>query len=336
MPKRFAPVLAASLLCTAAVGARAQPASPQAGDAGPSNTVASVTVNAAKPKVVQRQARGFVQGHADIPNREVGQIGRWYDPVCVEVVGLPRPDQAAAIKARVESVARALGLPATRAGCRANVEIVFSDQPQQVMDAVARSREYLLGYYHRNRRDQLKSVTRPIQAWYVTATQDEGHGAPALTFSGLARYAQPRAEVLDDPGNAPPGGCADSRLASACLKSVFRNVFMVADSKALGGKDLGLTADYMAMLALSQPRSLDGCEALPSVIDVFARSACPGRAPPNGLTPSDAAYLTALYAADLEARTAGEQSEIARRMAAILVKAGRDGREANGGLGPAG
>jgi hypothetical protein len=58
-----------------------------------------------------------------------------------------------------------------------------------------------------------------------------------------------------------------------------------------------------------------------SVIDLLAPSACPGREPPDGLTPADAAYLTALYSADLEAKKVGEQGEIAGRMAKILIKA---------------
>ena len=98
-------------------------------------------------------------------------------------------------------------------------------------------------------------------------------------------------------------------------------MFIVADSKTLEGKDVGLVADDLVMLALSQPKSLDGCTALPSVIDVFAKAPCPGRDPPDGLTPADAAYLTALYSADLEAGKAFELGDISGRMAKILIKA---------------
>jgi hypothetical protein len=56
------------------------------------------------------------------------------------------------------------------------------------------------------------------------------------------------------------------------------------------------------------------------VIDLFS-PACSGRDTPDGLTGADVAYLTALYAADPEAKKASEQSDIAKRMARILVKA---------------
>ena len=290
-------------------------------------TVAPVTVQAAaKPKVIEKQAHSFVQGHAAVPNPEVGQIGRWRDPVCVDVVGLPSPQDAATIKTRIESVAQALGLPAARARCTANVEIVFSDQPQRVMNLVAERREYMLGYHHVHDHERLKAVTRPIQSWYVTASQGNGFGVGPLLFSEVPISIQNRTKVIDDPDNAPPVGCANSRISSSCLQSEFANVFIVADSKALNGKDAGLVADYMVMLALSQPRSLAGCEALPSVIDLFANAPCAGRDTPDGLTAADAAYLTALYATDLEAKKAVEQSDIAGRMARILIRAAAPGR----------
>ena len=227
----------------------------------------------------------------------------------------------------------AVGLPAAHAGCRANVEIVFSDQPQRTMDIVAQRQEHLLGYCHHDRASSLKTVTHPIQAWYVTATRGGAFNMGGMAFAHfwdaagdpVANGSYPgvttQDETVDDPLTGTPMGCGDSPHFTACLKSVFNNVFIVADSKALEGQDLGLVADDMALLALSQPRSLDGCNALPSVIARFAKSPCHGRDPPDGLTPADAAYLTALYGSDPEGRKASEQSDIALGMARILIKA---------------
>jgi hypothetical protein len=330
MLKLFPPVLscAAWIMATAAL---AQPApAPPAKDA-PSTTVAPVTVTAAAPttpKVIEKKSRSFVQSYAAAPNPEVDQISRWHDPVCVQVEGLV-PQQAAVIKARIEGVAKAVGLPAPRAGCTANVEVVFTDKPQAVVDGVAKRRESLLGYHARLDTNRLKTVRHPIQAWYQTATRGEGpNGGLSSAIlrdadgNGIAPSQMPGAtmerETVDDPRNTIPTGCGDSHFTS-CLKSIFKNVFMVADGKALEGKDLGAVADDMAMLALSQPRSLDGCNVLPSVIDLFAT--CPDREPPDGLTPTDAAYLTALYESDPEGKKTGEQGDIAGRMASILAKA---------------
>jgi hypothetical protein len=321
MPSRFASVVIACALSLASAAALAQPAPAPAAKDAPATTVAPVTVTAAAPpKAVEKQSRSFVQSYAAAPNPEIDQIGRWHGPVCVQAEGVAA-EQAAMLKARIESVAQAVGLPAARPGCKANVEIVFSDKPQAVMDVVAKRLEPLLGYYHRHDHDRLKTVTRPVQAWYVTATRGEGPN-PGVLFSSYGQYVQLDAEVIDDPDNQAPDSCGDNPHFTACLQSQFRNVFMVADGKALQGKDLGLVADYMVMLALSQPRSLDGCNALPSVIDVLAKSACPGRDPPDGLTPADAAYLTALYASDPQGKKTASQDDIAGRMTRMLAANG--------------
>jgi hypothetical protein len=333
MPNRFASVLLASVLSTASAAALAQ--SPPAPAKPAENTaVAPITVEAApKPKVIQQQSHLFVEKYAATPNAEVDQIGRWRDPVCVQVEGLV-PAQGGLVKARVEEVAQAVGLPKTRAGCNANVEIVFTNQPQALMDSVAKRREALLGYYHRHDHDKLKIVNHPIQAWYVTATQGGGgdNAGALFAYGGGTEGGAPiipiqtEKEVVDDPDNRPPTACGINHNFTSCLQSVFKNVFVVVDTNRVKGQDLGLLTDYIVMVALSQPKSLDGCNALPSVIDLYAPSGCPGRDSPDGLTATDAAYLTALYSADLEAKKVGEQGDISGRMAKILTKATNGGR----------
>ena len=323
MLNRFCPALAslAGLAASTAALAQTPPAA---------TTVAPLTVQATpSPAVVQKQTRSFVQTYAAAPNPEIDQIVRWHDAVCVQVVGKITLDQAALIALRIEAVAKSLNLPAHAAGCRPNIEIKFTDRPQDTLDEVAKKEEQVLGFHYPSGLKALKTVTRPIQAWYMTATRGgtnlagmafaylDGHGGPGPS----SWRHQPKQEVIDAPENGPPTSCGDNPHFTACLKGVFKNVLMVADTNMVQGKDVGAVADYMAMLALSQPRSLDGCYALPSVIDLMAKTACPGRDPPDGLTPADAAYLTALYSADLEAKKAGEQGDIARRMAAILIKA---------------
>jgi hypothetical protein len=78
------------------------------------------------------------------------------------------------------------------------------------------------------------------------------------------------------------------------------------------------------MLVLTQPKSQDGCSVFESVLDVFAKEPCPGRDPPVGLTASDSAYLTALYASNAQALKESEYNDIAGRMASILIKGSAD------------
>ncbi len=111
----------------------------------------------------------------------------------------------------------------------------------------------------------------------------------------------------------PENNDCDSRFTH-CLSSLFVNVLIVADANALNGRPIGPIADYIALLALSQSRSLDGCDALPSILDLLSTK-CGGRSKPDGLTDSDLAYLKALYWTNLETELVVEKGQIAEKMA---------------------
>ena len=357
-------VLASSvcLMATAAL-AQSQPAAPPAGGtvvtpmpsivgpgpkfvapastAPPPSIVSPVTVQAAPgPVKSQKETRDFVQSYAGL-SPAIDQIPRWHAPICISVAGLA-PDQAARVASRIKEVGEGVGMHTLPDGCKANIEVVFTDQPQAFMDQVAKTREEVLGYYHRHDRDKLKTVTRPVQAWYVTQTSSGAgtraglafvtlttsvdsagglasgpDGAFASTASALGATSA-SSNVVDDPDNHGPVGCSEAPQFTHCLRSDLNNVLIVIDTSRITGQKLGPLTDYLSMLALAQVKSLDGCSSLPSVIDRLGQS-CAGREAPDGLTPADAAYLTALYSSDLEANKPLEQDEIAGRMSSMLV-----------------
>jgi hypothetical protein len=314
------------------LGALAQPAPTSEPDKSPTTPVAPVTVEgAAPPKLIEKQAHDFVESYA-APTFVIDHIARWHAAVCVQVAGLV-PAQAGRVQARVEEVAQGVGLKVMKPGCRSNIQIVFTDKPQAQIDAEAKHNDQILGFHYRDDTNAAKSVTRPIQAWYETATRGDRGGranveamfAPCVDGAGQKPreciHPSTPLETVDTPDNPPALGHPSS---------VFENVFVVADSRALQGRDLAPLIDYLAMLALSQPRSLDGCNVLPSVIDLLAKTACPGRDVPVGLTAADTAYLAALYGSDPEGQLFAEQADISGRMAKILVKAEAAGARSGG------
>jgi hypothetical protein len=280
--------------------------------------VESVTVEAkrlTRPEV-EKRSRDFVETYA-APTAKLDQFARWREPVCIAVTARNHAD-AAKITERITEVAKTLGVKVLRPGCEGNIEIVFDDQPQRWLDWVAKHRDTVLGFHYAADAAKLKTVTRPIQAWYATATRSDAVRDAGMVFAGIPGMSF-KNETIDDPRGAAPAGCGDSRFTS-CLQSIFKNVFVWVDTGRLKNPDIGPVADYLAMLTLSQPRSLDGCAAFASVIDLLAPH-CPGRPAPDNLTPADMAYLKALYGANLEARRTSEEVDIARRMAASLTNA---------------
>jgi hypothetical protein len=372
-------IFAAAMAAFAGQAAGAPPAptvavQAPAASAQPSTTVRPVTVTA--PTESDRaRSRSFIESYA-APTAKLDRYARWSDPPCVVVAGLA-PAQIAAVKARVEAVARAAGLKVAGAGCRPNVEIEFATQPQVLVDQIVAKTPEILGYQPGVDVKALKTMTRPIQAWYMTASRggvkplDLGNtmnfaanpyaamgvgrssldlGAPNPGIFTSARPPSPNAagwaatnsnevrngrvqpaprshvtttETLDAPDRGSALGCNPQALAaqgSAC-QSVFRNVLVVVDVGKAQDQSVTSLTDYVAMLALSQPRSLDGCMTLASIIDLLAAAPCPGRDPPDGLTPADTAYLTALYVSDPLANKTMQQSVMSARMAGDLVKA---------------
>ena len=301
---RLASALVAMLaLSGIAPSARAQtPTSPPQG----STTLPAVTVTAAPTRSERyAQAFNFIQSHG-APARS-GQLARWREEVCPLALGLS-PSLNAAVARAVVARAAEVGAPVPRRRtCRANVEIIFTAEPQQLMDAVAKKREAYLGYHYVSQTATLSRVAHPIEARYLTATRNLRGIAVADVASGDPHDARVR---LD--GGAVRGTCGASRLTD-CISSEFINVLIVVDGRALEGRPLGPVADYVAVLALSQPKVEDGCNLMPSILDLMS-SACGDRPAAVDMTRGDLAYLKSLYATDLESNYGQERSNLAAQL----------------------
>lgn len=283
--------LADILLCCPQVAAQSI-----AGRAG-SLPVESVTVVGVKPS--DDTIKDFVETRA-AATPALGKMPRWTAKVCPLTVGLG-DKYAKFVSQRIRDIAAAVGAPVSASSrCRPNVEIVFTTAPQGLMDNVRAQQALLLGYHHTAAEaDALAQVTHPIQAWYATESIDiDGTHIvddPKCGFAGTV--------TLNTGTVAPVGSfqmtlpCAVAMHASGSrvnngLSSGFFNVLIVAEPAKLFDYEVGSLADYIAMLALSQPASLDRCQALPSISNLLA----PGCASiPNRITDGDLAYLHALY-----------------------------------------
>jgi hypothetical protein len=311
-----APAAMAPLSVATAEPAVASPAGPPLAAPQP----AAPPINPAEAKTL---AADFVKAYAAATPFHT--ISRWGGPICVYVVGLS-PEQAAAVGSRVEEVAASLGLPAKAECQRYNIQIGFTEDPQGMLDGVKDQKGDLLGDRTSATRDA-RTVTRPIEAWYETNgvlygenERGEAGGLKVRVLYQLPGTVGPDGYAVPLPdagggGPVTPSFPAGGRFASEAR--LFRNVFVIVDLRKTGGERLGVIADYAAMLALSQPRALGQCNVLPSITDLFAN--CAGRPPPGGLTPADAAYLTALYSAPGAVIGVSHQTHVAQRMAELLA-----------------
>ncbi|HEX4271774.1 MAG TPA: hypothetical protein VHZ32_10320 [Rhizomicrobium sp.] len=283
-------------------GAAAQPAKTVVG-----LPVESVTVLGVKPS--EATIKSFVDTRT-APTPFLGKMARWDVKICPQTSGL-KDVYVNYITQRIRDIATAVGAPVNRdPACKPNIEVVFTTTPQALLDDIRKNEPEYLGYSNNSaEKDQLAKVTHPIQAWYTTATQDidgaqqidnpscnndlisaaqsagvtqNGEMTTNMGFQLLRGELAPCAKVVHASG---------SRINNGLSSGLF-NVLIVAEPTKLLDNEIGSLADYITMLALSQPKSLDSCQELPSISNMLA----PGCAnTPGRITDGDLAYLHALY-----------------------------------------
>jgi hypothetical protein len=305
-------------LFLSAATASAQP-SPKAQAAAP--PVESVVVTGASAAAVNN----FVQ-LAATPTHITGKVARWDVPICPYALGMPLDVTGLVVK-RVKDVALKAGARVSSdPDCKPNIVIAFSTVPQELLDSIRKDHVAWLGYQSNSEElKRLGTVTRPIQAWYSTATVDlkglrqvdssrsanNGRGlmisAPCALIGGQ-RVGSGEMCVAWFP-NAITAEVNASRIADG-LQSAFNHVTIIVNPRALQAT-VSTVADYIAVLALAQINSLDTCQALPSITSLLANGCTQTT---DGITANDIGYLKAVYAADPNKLGSVQKNEIARRM----------------------
>ena len=263
--------------------------------------VESVTVLGIKPS--QDTIRNFVETRS-VPTHALNRMALWTLKICPLTVGLG-DKYAQYVNQRIRQVAAAVGAPVDPdPACRPNVEVVFTTTPQALMNNIRKTDPVYLGFYYLNSEaDALAKVTHPVQAWYTTLSQPY-YEHRQLKYSSYAI----------DVGKCPVGGgiaiktdnshefslpcftgaglkTSGSRAEDGAVSSFF-NVLIVAEPAKLYDFEIGSVADYITMLALSQPTSLDVCPELPSISNMLATDCASTTV---HITDGDLAYLRTLY-----------------------------------------
>src|SRR6185437_13249906 len=254
----------------------------------PAPSPESVTVTAARSRAtIDKFAKAFA-----VPTKLAGKIARWESGVCPVTLGQP-PDVASLVTDRVKDIAASVGAPVnSNEACTPNIQIVFTTTPQA-----------LLGYVESSAaRERLATVTRPIQAWYMTETIDldgrrqvDSSRRMGIEMNNVTAFAMPSSMGVNrDPISLPYATYArvTGNHINNGVRSGFNHVLIVVDSGKLAGRGLNPLGDYIAMLALTQLGSLDVCQQLPSIVNMMA-SNCEQAM--EGMTRTDLAYLRGLY-----------------------------------------
>jgi len=296
-------ILSGLLIATVAMAALPLSASAQAPASSPKTVEGVTVVGPSQPdaKELPSIIFKFVQSHG-APGR-IDQLTRWGSPPCPTTAGLPEAFNTF-VSRRVVEIASQVGAPTRKTPtCRMNLLIIFTDQPQALLDKIRRRRPQLLGFHYAAQAKRLATINRPIQAWYVTGTMSSRPSSSNET-GGLAK--------LDDPFEQTPGGAAGSRLTSH-VSSQFLAILVVVDTTKTAGQPIGAITDQVAVLSLTRPAQPRPCGELPSILDVVNPD-CPSDRGVQALTDWDVAYLKALYRVDPEEYLPMQQGRIVGRI----------------------
>jgi hypothetical protein len=302
---RLSAVFCALTLLASAPSSTAQ----QAKEAGQGSNDDVVVVTAQQ---TEEAIRDFV-GQIAVAGRSQDQLSRWDRKICPGMVGL----RASYAQLAIDQIARRafdIGLDVGDPGCRVNILIIVSMDPDAVARGLFDSYRRTLGYYYTPGwktlgRSALKAFVEskaPVRWWHVNST---------LTADG--RKADDKGAPVFGLGAEIPSvnlGAGGASLIKRSTRQDFAMAFVIVDGRRLQGMDLTAVADYLAMASLAQLDPDADTSGYPSILNLF-RPRPDGSSAPASMTDWDMAYLRGLYEATRESAGAKrQQGEIARSM----------------------
>jgi hypothetical protein len=271
-------------------------------NAGASPEISDVTVTVPTPPTDQQLAGNslyeFIVHHATTHygnSSTARNLARWrggMQSICPSTEGLP-PGYDAFVTARLRAIAAYVGAPVqSNAQCKSNVQILFTNNPQEKMDSVMKWATGVAfhGRYAHGGGDLVAFRSdHAIQGWYMTT---RGGGIVLNTDVALVGL-----DVLpiwpQITQNYIGTGTTGTRLGGGSGIGIGIVILLVDTTKVVG-YTIGTIADYLAMLTLSVVQSPDHCDPLPSILDLMS-SSCGTREMPTAITAGDLAFLKALY-----------------------------------------
>jgi hypothetical protein len=269
----------------------------------PSPEIPDVAVTAPTPPTDQELAGHglyeFIVHHATVHfvnTGTTGNLARWrggMQSICPLTEGLT-PAYNAFVTARLRALAAYVGAPVqSEPQCKDNVQIIFTNTPQERMDAVIKwATVYFRNRYSGGMRDLIKYRSdHAIQGWYITTSGGARVLNTDVEFVGLSVLPVWPQITQNYIGNGTLGTHLGGGSGSGIGIGI---VILVVDTTKAVGYSIGTIADYLAMLTLSVAQSPDHCDPLPSILDLMS-SSCGAHEMPKAITAGDLAFLKALY-----------------------------------------
>lgn len=252
------------------------------------------------------QARDYIAEVARPAGRY--RLARWAGSICVSVTGLDAR-YAQFVVDRVSAVAASVGLDPGAPGCRPEVVIAFTRNPDGVarawvsddMDTFRLSRTGGTDLGAQGL-EQFQASDDPVRAWHVSTT----------VFAASGRSVDDSVELSPVISAA---GATPSLIQSSSYERLIRT-FIVVDADRIDQASFGSLGDYLAFVALAQIDPGSETAGLDTVLNLFSDQ------PSARLSAWDFDYLQSLYRLHGNPmRASTQQRRMARLMSNRLAEA---------------
>ena len=208
---------------------------------------------------------------------------RWDIPICPLVAGLSR-DKGEFMLARISESARAAAAALGAENCRPNLYVVVTSEPSVLLKKwLKRDMRMFDDRYGMTAINRFLHSTRAVRVWFNAEFVRAGSGAPMPVDSldGVNFF----------PVNRNPRG---SRLQYDEVRSITTAIVIV-DVTQLEGVNFGQLADFVTLLGLAEVDQDKDYANVPTILSLFKNRE---RAPSEGMSPWDKAFLKALYSTE--------------------------------------
>lgn len=271
-------------LCAVSTGAAQATEAPEAAEEQ-ALVNEKVVVTARRPA----ETKNYVE-QITAPPMGTEQLARWNANICVGVSGV-REEHAQFLADRVSQRAVEIGLRSGKPGCKPNVTILVTTEPEKLIGAMQDQYTTLFAIANENRTgtlgtaafEQFKTEMRPVRWWHVSET---------LSADGMRIRGEARQGVNDGVTGAPTVRSEGSRLRSAVREDLSRAIIVV-DANLVQGVSLDSLGDYVAFVALMQADPNGNTTNINTVLNLFRTDLGDKRA--TAMTDWDKDFLRALY-----------------------------------------
>jgi hypothetical protein len=225
---------------------------------------------------VRKQVETFV---AQVTRADGDLIGRWRDSMCPLVAGLSDAQNEFVRNRMLEVEAKVREQGAKHdPNCRPNVFVIITDDADGVFAGWQEHGTKM--FLWKTREDLLHTdEAGPVRIWHNAVELRSDDGPWVYQKVGPAHQVK-------------QGRLKDSRIVSSA-KEAITAVVVLLDTKKMGKVTLAQTADYLAMVSLSQVNLHADVGGTNTILKLFADAQT--AAPPPSLTEWDYAFLNALY-----------------------------------------